>query len=150
MGDPPSNNSTSSEIVKPGNFVRYKNMECKAMRTILFIACSYAICWVPYLVCAMKEILGQSISYNLSSFTVIMVFLNTSIDPLIYAFMNRIMRFEIYKFYCDSTEVSTLECTSAHVFNLFGDNVLIISLFVCNSTGVRSISRFPTPLDISS
>jgi hypothetical protein len=102
MCDPPSNNSTSSEIVKPGNFVRYKNMECKAMRTILFIACSYAICWVPYLVCAMKEILGQSISYNLSSFTVIMVFLNTSIDPLIYAFMNRIMRFEIYKFYCDS------------------------------------------------
>lgn len=102
MGDPPSNNSTSSEIVNHGNFVRYKNMECKAMRTILFIACSYAICWVPYLVCAMKEILGQSISYNLSSFTVIMVFLNTSIDPLIYAFMNRIMRFEIYKFYCDS------------------------------------------------
>lgn len=102
MGDPPSNTSTSSEIVNPGNFVRYKNMECKAMRTILFIACSYAICWVPYLVCAMKEILGQSISYNLSSFTVIMVFLNTSIDPLIYAFMNRIMRFEIYKFYCDS------------------------------------------------
>ena len=91
-----------TEISTSGSYVAYKNMECKAIRTIMFIACSYAICWIPYLVSAIFGIIGKHVTYDVGSLTVVMVFLNTSIDPLIYAFMNRIMRYEIYKFYCDS------------------------------------------------
>lgn len=100
-----SSSTSTSELTETstsGTYVTYKNMECKAIRTIMFIAGSYAICWVPYLVSAIYSIIGNQVTYDVGSLTVVMVFLNTSIDPLIYAFMNRIMRYEIYKFYCDS------------------------------------------------
>ncbi|XP_063410109.1 G-protein coupled receptor 161-like [Mytilus trossulus] len=100
--DAPSDSSEGVELSTQVVQVSYKSMECKAMRTILFIACSYAICWVPYMVCAVYRLVGISITYDLGSFTIVMIFFNTAVDPLIYAFMNRIMRFEIYKFYCDS------------------------------------------------
>ncbi|XP_060073656.1 octopamine receptor beta-2R-like [Ylistrum balloti] len=97
--------SDSSDIsdVSQNVQVKYQTMECKAVRTILLIAFTYAICWVPYITVSILRLRSVTIVSSSDSAAVCFVFLTGVINPVIYVFMNRVMRFEINKFFCGPT-----------------------------------------------
>ena len=98
-GDPPSNSSEES-IESFSVQVRYRSMECKAVRTIVLIAFAYLVCWLPYFsVSFIKMIDSTSNPYNEAA-SICCVFFSGFVNPVIYAFMNRITRHEINKFFC--------------------------------------------------
>lgn len=99
--DPPSDSSDNSEVYQSVQ-VQYRSMECKAVRTILLIAVAYAICWVPCFVCSLSILTGNFVPNSAHSAAVCFVFLSGIVNPVIYAFMNRITRYEINKFFCDA------------------------------------------------
>ncbi|XP_021360955.1 G-protein coupled receptor 161-like [Mizuhopecten yessoensis] len=97
--DPPSDSSDISDVSQNVQ-VKYQNMECKAVRTILLIAFTYAICWVPYMTVSFLRLRSVTIVSYSDSLAVCFLFLTGVINPVIYVFMNRVMRFEINKFFC--------------------------------------------------
>ncbi|KAK3099380.1 hypothetical protein FSP39_003562 [Pinctada imbricata] len=99
--DPPSDCSDCSDVSQTTP-PQYRNVECKAVRTILFIACAYSLCWVPYFVASYETIQNNDIPPLFSSFAISAVFLSTVVNPVIYAFFNRVTRYEINKFFCDN------------------------------------------------
>ena len=100
--DPPSNSSDSSDLSQSVQ-VQYRNMECKAVRTILLIAFAYALCWVPYLTIIINHLRGNNaFTSEVNSFAICLVFCTGIVNPIIYVFMNRVTRHEINKFFCDT------------------------------------------------
>lgn len=99
--DPPSNSSDSSDLSQSVQ-VQYRNVECKAVRTILLIAFAYALCWVPYLTIIISHLRDNSFTSEVNSFAICLVFCTGIVNPIIYAFMNRVTRHEINKFFCDT------------------------------------------------
>lgn len=99
--DPPSNSSDSSDLSQSVQ-VQYRNVECKAVRTILLIAFAYALCWVPYLTIIISHLRENSFTSEVNSFAICLVFCTGIVNPIIYAFMNRVTRHEINKFFCDT------------------------------------------------
>lgn len=99
--DPPSNSSDSSDFSQSVQ-VQYRNVECKAVRTILLIAFAYALCWVPYLTIIISHLRDNSFTSEVNSFAICLVFCTGIVNPIIYAFMNRVTRHEINKFFCDT------------------------------------------------
>ncbi|XP_033764343.1 G protein-coupled receptor 161-like [Pecten maximus] len=111
--DPNSDSSDTSDISQNVP-VKYQNMECKAVRTILLIAFTYAICWVPYMTVSVLRLRSVAIMSYSDSAAVCFLFLTGVINPVIYVFMNRVMRFEINNFFCgpstrDSRKSSTFD-----------------------------------------
>ncbi|XP_061196831.1 G-protein coupled receptor 161-like [Saccostrea echinata] len=99
--DPPSNSSDSSDLSQSVQ-VQYRNVECKAVRTILLIAFAYALCWVPFLTIIISHLRDDAFTSEVNSFAICLVFCTGIVNPIIYAFMNRVTRHEINKFFCDT------------------------------------------------
>ncbi|XP_069116719.1 beta-1 adrenergic receptor-like [Argopecten irradians] len=110
--DPNSDSSTGSDTSQ--NIpVKYQTMECKAVRTILLIAFTYAICWVPYMTVSILRLRSESITPYTDSAAISFLFLTGVINPVIYVFMNRVMRYEINKFFCGPTLRDSRKSSSA-------------------------------------
>lgn len=97
--DLPSDSSDISDISQAVR-VQHRNVECKAVRTILLIAFTYAICWVPYFTVSFLRLSSSPVTSYSDSAAIFSVFLTGVVNPVIYVFMNRLMRFEINKLLC--------------------------------------------------
>ena len=82
--------------------IAVRTTECKAVRTIFLIAFSYCVCWVPYFTDVFLLVLKQESKPSLSVTAICLVFTSSVLNPLIYAYMNRVMRREIWRFVCGS------------------------------------------------
>lgn len=111
--DPPSNSSGSSDISQSVQ-VRYRNVECKAVRTILLIAFAYALCWVPYLTIIVSYVRDSTVTPEVNSLAICLVFCTGIVNPIIYVFMNRVTRHEINKFFCDTINKGNGRTTSGN------------------------------------
>ncbi|KAH3825594.1 hypothetical protein DPMN_127474 [Dreissena polymorpha] len=83
--------------------VHSHSIECKAVRTIFIIAIAFMICWVPYFVEIIKSMNGEKINPNFSAASICFLFAAGILNPLIYAYMNRVTRREIGRFVCGSS-----------------------------------------------
>lgn len=86
--------------------VNHSSVECKAVRTIFVIALAFVICWVPYFVESFAALRGYTSSPTFSAAAICFLFSTGILNPLIYAFMNRVTRREIGRFVCGSTSSS--------------------------------------------
>ena len=97
--DGPSESSESSDSVN-SSIGSPKATECKAVRTIFLIAVAYCICWVPYFTDAYLLLKSEESMSSLSATAICMVFTTSVLNPVIYAYMNRVTRREIGRFLC--------------------------------------------------
>lgn len=79
------------------------SVECKAVRTIFLIAIAYSICWVPFLVDSFLKMNGRRADPNFSAAAICFLFSSSILNPIIYAFMNRVTRREIGRFVCGNS-----------------------------------------------
>ena len=79
------------------------SMECKAVRTIFIIALAFVTCWVPYFIESFVSLRGYSTSPTFSAAVICFLFSTGILNPLIYAFMNRVTRREIGRFVCGNS-----------------------------------------------
>ena len=89
-----SNESLGSEDIHRGA------TQYKAVRTIFLIALSYCICWVPYLAESYLVHTRKTFYPHLSAASICLVFSTGLLNPVIYAYMNRVTRREIGRFIC--------------------------------------------------
>lgn len=92
-----SSESTDSSNSSTGST---KTTECKAVRTIFLIALAYCICWVPYLTDAYLLMNKRQSRSSLSAAAICLIFTTGVLNPVIYAYMNRVTRREIGRFLC--------------------------------------------------
>ncbi|KAL8584124.1 hypothetical protein ACOMHN_011739 [Nucella lapillus] len=71
--------------------------KCKAAKTIILIATAYFVCWTSHVVVALLKCWGVRVSPSMELSSVALVFLSCVLNPLIYGFLNRLTRFEIWK-----------------------------------------------------
>ena len=71
--------------------------DCKAARTILLIGSSFLLCWVPYIVMSMREFQNIIVSAPIQTISTLLAFFSTVSNPCIYGFLNKIMRFEMFR-----------------------------------------------------
>ena len=86
-----------------------KTTECKAVRTIFLIALAYCICWVPYFTDAYLLLKTQQSRSSLRAAAICLIFTTSVLNPVIYAYMNRITRREIGRFLCGNPVQSETE-----------------------------------------
>ncbi|WAR14793.1 GP161-like protein, partial [Mya arenaria] len=117
--------SSSTEYSEAAN----GSMECKAVRTILIIGAAFLICWVPYFVECFETMNGAITDSNFSAAAICFLFSSGILNPLIYAYMNRITRREIGRFVCGSSSqrdsddfVSTSMSTHTSVWDIQNRN----------------------------
>lgn len=82
------------------------SLECKAVRTIFIIALAFVICWVPYFVESFAALRGFRASPTFSAAAICFLYSTGILNPLIYAFMNRVTRREIGRFVCGNRSTS--------------------------------------------
>ena len=97
--DGPSGSSESSDSIN-SSMGPSRATECKAVRTIFLIAVTYCICWVPYFTDAYLRLKSQETKSTLSSTAICLVFTTSVLNPVIYAYMNRVTRRVIGRFLC--------------------------------------------------
>lgn len=79
---------------------RKNSIECKAVRTIFLIAVVYIVCWVPYFIDCFLALRNEKLNPNLSAAAICFLFSSSILNPMIYAYMNRVTRREISRFVC--------------------------------------------------
>ncbi|KAL4230216.1 5-hydroxytryptamine receptor 4 [Mactra antiquata] len=82
-----------------------KSKECKAVRTIFLIALVYIACWVPYFIDSFLTIQGDKVNANFSAAAICFLFSSSILNPVIYAYMNRVTRREMSRFVCGNSGV---------------------------------------------
>ena len=82
--------------------IAVRTTECKAVKTIFLIAFSYCVCWVPYFTDVFYLMITHEPKPSLSATAICLVFTSSVLNPLIYAYMNQVMRREIWHFLCGS------------------------------------------------
>ena len=97
--DGPSESSESSDSIN-SSMGPSRATECKAVRTIFLIAIAYCICWVPYFTDAYLLLKSKETKSSLSSAAICLVFTTSVLNPVIYAYMNRVTRRVIGRFLC--------------------------------------------------
>ncbi|KAK3599602.1 hypothetical protein CHS0354_035843 [Potamilus streckersoni] len=80
--------------------MRFSSTQCKAVRTLVLIAMAYVISWLPFLITIGLALNSKENSLVLDSLSICFVFLTCLFNPMIYAFMNRVIRCEISKYVC--------------------------------------------------
>ncbi|XP_076451284.1 visual pigment-like receptor peropsin [Babylonia areolata] len=91
----PSPTTTQGSVSRAGS--RMMMMECKAVKTVLLIAAAYFICWALFVVLAVLRCWQVPVPLSLGLTSTALLFLSCVVNPLIYGFMNRLTRFEIWK-----------------------------------------------------
>ncbi|XP_067658312.1 probable G-protein coupled receptor 45 [Haliotis asinina] len=81
---------------------RSRRTECKAVKTILIIYGSYVISWTFFIIAGLMKAFGGKTSAYMDMTGICLVFLSCAINPVIYAFMNRLTRNEIWKYFSRS------------------------------------------------
>ncbi|KAL3862017.1 hypothetical protein ACJMK2_008022 [Sinanodonta woodiana] len=79
---------------------RFSSTQCKAVKTLVLIAMAYMISWLPFLITIGLALNSKETSLVLDSLSICFVFLTCLFNPMIYAFMNRVIRCEISKYVC--------------------------------------------------
>ena len=97
-----SDSETMGEPIGEQSESVHMSMECKAVRTILIIAAAFVVCWVPFFVECFETMNGRDIEASFSAATICLLYSTGILNPLIYAYMNRITRREIGRFVCGS------------------------------------------------
>ncbi|XP_048238815.1 G-protein coupled receptor 161-like isoform X2 [Haliotis rufescens] len=85
---------------------RSRRTECKAVKTILIIYGSYVISWTFFIITGLMKAFGAQTSAYLDMTGICLVFLSCAINPVIYAFMNRLTRNEIWKYFSRAAQRS--------------------------------------------
>ncbi|XP_025083422.1 G-protein coupled receptor 161-like [Pomacea canaliculata] len=95
-----TSSSDSYDSSLPTQNVRsIRSTECKAVKTILLIGAAYFLCWTLFVVAACLRYNHIPVSTTINTSAVTLVFLSCVLNPLIYAFMNRATRYEIWRFW---------------------------------------------------
>lgn len=76
-------------------------MECKVVRIILLIVFVYVLCWVFYLIIIISYLRENFFMFEVNFFVICFVFCMGIVNFIIYVFMNRVICYEINKFFCD-------------------------------------------------
>ena len=68
--------------------------EMKAAKTIAVVIGSFVVCWLPFFVMVVGHAHSAQFPYPIEVFNLIkwMAYLNSALNPVIYAFMNRVFR----------------------------------------------------------
>ncbi|XP_064611785.1 G-protein coupled receptor 161-like [Liolophura sinensis] len=77
---------------------KHRRLDCKATRTILVILTTYLVCWLPYVSVCITHLSGQCVSDPFETISVLLVYSSTSVNPVVYGFMNRAIREELTKY----------------------------------------------------
>lgn len=88
----PSTSRTFSSAYK------HRRLDCKATRTILVILTTYLVCWLPYVSVCITHLSGQCVPDPFETISVLLVYSSTSVNPVVYGFMNRAIREELTKY----------------------------------------------------
>ena len=113
LQDGPSDSADSAGS-SVSSTIAVRTTECKAVKTIFLIAFSYCVCWVPYFTDVFFLVLKQESKPSLSATAICLVFTSSVLNPLIYAYMNRVIRREIWRFLCGSlVQLGPKDYTSA-------------------------------------
>lgn len=84
----------------------YQNsVECKAVKTIFIIAFAYSVCWIPYFTDSFLTMKKAEINPNYSAAAICSLFSSSILNPMIYAYMNRVTRREIGRFVCGNSGI---------------------------------------------
>ena len=102
------NASDSSESSDGASSVDSKHHAagCKAVRTIFLTALFYSICWVPYFTSSSLKAIYHITFPHLSAASICLLYSSGILNPIIYVYLNRVIRREIGKFLCGSTSQS--------------------------------------------
>lgn len=85
--------------------VYQSSVECKAVKTIFIIAFAYSVCWVPYFTDSFLTMKKAEINPNYSAAAICCLFSSSILNPMIYAYMNRVTRREIGRFVCGNSGI---------------------------------------------
>ncbi|XP_060578096.1 G-protein coupled receptor 161-like [Ruditapes philippinarum] len=96
----------SSEITEE---IYRSSAECKAVRTILIIALAYSVCWLPYFLDSFLTLRQNKTNPNFSAAAICCLFSSSILNPMIYAYMNRVTRREIGRFVCGNSGMTDPE-----------------------------------------
>ena len=102
-----SDSSTGSSDI-PEEVYR-SSAECKAVRTIFIIALAYSVCWLPYFVDSFLTLRQNKTNPNFSAAAICCLFSSSILNPMIYAYMNRVTRREIGRFVCGNSGMTDPE-----------------------------------------
>ncbi|XP_053379726.1 melanopsin-A-like [Mercenaria mercenaria] len=86
--------------------VSRSSVECKAVKTIFIIALAYSVSWLPYFVDSFLTLRKENINPNYSAAAICCLFSSSILNPMIYAYMNRVTRREIGRFVCGNSGMS--------------------------------------------
>ena len=116
--DGPSESENSADSCASSTMAA-RTTECKAVRTIFLIALAYCVCWVPYFTDAFFLMKTKESKPSLSATAICLVFTTSVLNPVIYAYMNRVTRREIGRFLCGTpvqSETDDFLSTSVSTF----------------------------------